>query len=152
MTSKLKEARQKAGYRIEEVAEILKIRKQYIVSLEEEDFKKIPGQIYVDGYTKMYYELLGLEMVQKNNPVITRQLPSKGIEKFNKKYIILFSGCLLILVVLLYALLLELPIEQENHLEEESAQNTVNNHKINHNGNNEAVFNPDHTRDSSENR
>ena len=45
MTSKLKEAREKAGYTIDYVADKLNIRKHYLIALEEEDYDSIPGQI-----------------------------------------------------------------------------------------------------------
>ena len=58
MSSKLKEAREEAGYTVEEVAEKLNIRKQYIICLQEGNFEGIPGKLYVEGYTKMYTEFL----------------------------------------------------------------------------------------------
>ena len=60
MSSKLREAREEAGYTVEEVAEQLNIRKQYIICLEEGNFEDIPGKIYVEGYTKIYSEFLGI--------------------------------------------------------------------------------------------
>ena len=73
MTSDLKEAREKAGYTIEEVAEKLNIRKQYIICLEEGKFDELPGKIYAEGYTKMYHELLGLELPQKASRVLKKK-------------------------------------------------------------------------------
>ena len=88
MTSKLKEAREAAGYSIEEISNILKIRKQYIVNLEEEVFDDIPGQVYVDGYTKIYHEFLGLECPTKSNIPLNTPKLSMVEMLIDKKYII----------------------------------------------------------------
>ena len=107
MPSNLKEAREKAGYSIEEVAEKLSIRKQYIICLEEGDFEGLPGKIYVKGYTKMYHELLGLEPPQKEQkPTKTKaRLNLNSNKQINKKHVIFFSTIMLILVIVSYSLL-----------------------------------------------
>ncbi len=134
MTSKLKEAREKAGYTVEEIAEILKIRRQYIVSLEDENFQDIPGQVYVEGYTKIYYEFLNLDPPQENK--ITVQKPRLiGDEEavINKKYIIIPAILILIGVIWAYSVL---KAPEEKITEEEFIQNTIN-----ANGNNEEAIN-----------
>jgi cytoskeletal protein RodZ len=96
MTSQLKEAREKAGYTIDYVADKLNIRKQYLIALEEEDYESIPGQIYIDGYTKMYYEFLGISLQPEQNDDLLP--PTQTLNSINadigsnkyKKYIILF--------------------------------------------------------------
>ncbi len=105
MTSILKETREKNGYTVEEVSEILKIRKQYIISLEEENFTNIPGDIYVKGYLKNYHEFLGLEL-PKINDSIDHNLKSDvdiNIKKTTptKKYIVAII-CMLILIGVSY--------------------------------------------------
>ena len=132
MTSKLKEARQNAGYSVEEVAEILKIRKQYIIDLEEEKFVDLPGQIYVDGYTRMYYEFLKIDFPKKSIIAVKKpNLPRKE-RNLNKKYIVLFSVCMIVVVVSIYSLLKLLP---EKQLENNLIENTIDS-----NGNNEATI------------
>jgi cytoskeletal protein RodZ len=132
MTSKLKEARQNAGYSVEEVAEILKIRKQYIIDLEEEKFVDLPGQIYVDGYTRMYYEFLKIDFPEKSIIAVKKpNLPRKE-RNLNKKYIVLFSVCMIVVVVSIYSLLKLLP---EKQLENNLIENTIDS-----NGNNEATI------------
>lgn len=105
MASKLKEEREKAGYSIENVAEILKIRKQYIIDLEEETFEGIPGKVYVDGYIKMYYEFLGLDCPKKKTISIKVPELVKIDNKINTKYIALVSAGILVAIVALYIFL-----------------------------------------------
>jgi cytoskeletal protein RodZ len=108
MTSKLKEARVAAGYSIDYVADKLNIRKQYIIALEERDYESIPGKIYIDGYTKMYYELLGIDLQsQQNDDLLLANKTQNSVNKDvggnkYKKYIIIFSVILLTLVVMLF--------------------------------------------------
>ncbi len=134
MPSKLKEAREEAGYSIKEVAEKLNIRKQYIICLEEEDFQGIPGQVYVEGYTRMYYEFLGLEPPYKDSQQIKKKLKIKtdNQKQIKKQYIILFSIILLILIVIIYSKLKPL---NEATPDYEIIQNIQKEH-----GNNEEEF------------
>ena len=131
MTSRLKEARQNAGYSVEEVAEILKIRRQYIIDLEEGKFVDLPGQIYVEGYTRMYYEFLKIDFPEKNIIAVKKPSLSGKERQLNKKYVALFSACMIVGVVSIYSLLKLLP---EKQLENDLIQNTINSY-----GNNEAT-------------
>ncbi len=45
---------------VQEVSDALKIRKQYIIALEEENFHELPGIAYANGYMKKYCELLNI--------------------------------------------------------------------------------------------
>ncbi len=107
MKSKLREEREKAGYSIEYIADKLNIRKQYLLALEEENYEDLPGKIYVEGYTKMYYEFLGVDLQTeqdaspKVNKVINNCEKAK-LESKSNKYIIFFSVILLMLVVAFY--------------------------------------------------
>ena len=105
MTSKLREARENDGYTIEQVAEILKIRKQYILGLEEENFSDIPGQIYIDGYTKIYHEFLGLEINDDNSHTVIRPCESRKKSIFKQKLVLLLSAIMLIITVGIYSVL-----------------------------------------------
>jgi cytoskeletal protein RodZ len=102
MTSKLKEAREKKGYTIEEVADILKIRKQYLLDLEEGDLKDIPGQVYVEGYSKIYYEFLGLKLPGKKTLATPVPKAVKIENKLESKHIAILSTVVLVIVVLIY--------------------------------------------------
>jgi cytoskeletal protein RodZ len=58
---KLKEAREKYGYTIDDVEEETKIRKLYLEALENEDFDLLPPRIYSVGFVKRYARLLNLD-------------------------------------------------------------------------------------------
>ena len=94
MSSKLKEAREEAGYTVEEVAEQLNIRKQYIICLEEGNFEGIPGKVYVEGYTKMYSEFLGIEAPNKitQSAKQSSEVTINNRQKVKRKYVVFFLG------------------------------------------------------------
>ncbi|MDC0864579.1 helix-turn-helix domain-containing protein [Rickettsiaceae bacterium] len=99
----LKEAREKAGYSINDVSKILKIRKQYIIDLEEEIYKNIPGQVYIDGYKKLYCEFLNINYYEKENAHVGHAKPFKLTKKIERKYITSFSIFMLLVIVSLYS-------------------------------------------------
>lgn len=66
MDFKLKQARMDLKLTVEEVAEKLKIRRQYIVAMEEERWEDIPGLAYRSGYLKMYCKFLNIEYKDNN--------------------------------------------------------------------------------------
>jgi cytoskeletal protein RodZ len=108
MNSDLKDAREKAGYTIEEVSDKLNIRKQYLISLEEGDFDSLPGKIYVEGYTKMYYDYLGLTLPQKvtQEPKCTQSpIDEQKINSRQRKFVLLISLSILIVVIFSYSVL-----------------------------------------------
>ena len=47
---KLKEARLKKNLTLTDVENITKIRARYIQALEEENFKILPGNVYIKGF------------------------------------------------------------------------------------------------------
>lgn len=60
MLSKLKQSRIHLNLTVEEVATHLKIRKQYIIAIEENRLEEVPGKAYIDGYIKMYCNYLAI--------------------------------------------------------------------------------------------
>ena len=117
MTSKLREAREAAGYSIEYVADKLNIRKQYLLALEEGNYDIMPGKVYTEGYKKMYCEFLEInnsENEQDNCSAATQTLDSTKVHIRTKKYtkyIIICSIILLALMVVLYDFLKVQPEE-----------------------------------------
>lgn len=64
----LERARNERGLSLEDVEQATKIRKRYIVGLEQEDYGQLPAEIYLRGFLKTYADFLGLdgeEMVQR---------------------------------------------------------------------------------------
>lgn len=102
MTSKLKEVREKKGYTLEQVSDILKIRKQYLLDLEEGDLEDIPGQVYVEGYRKIYHEFLGLKIPGKKTIAAPVPKAVKIENKLEPKHIVILSTIALVFVVLIY--------------------------------------------------
>lgn len=101
MSKQLKEAREKAGYTIEEVARKLNIRKQYLIDLEDGNYDALPGQVYVQGYRKMYSELLGITLELYEPDLLSKEVEDKKPQKTPlkyKKYFLLL--CFIILVIL----------------------------------------------------
>lgn len=137
MSSKLKEAREEAGYTVEEVAEKLNIRKQYIICLEEGNFEGIPGKVYVEGYTKMYTEFLGIEAPNKiaQNVMQTSEVNINNNQKVKRKYVVFFSVMMLILVILIYSMIKSSKVQVVEVVEDELIQNIQE-----QNGNNEEEF------------
>lgn len=130
MPSNLKEAREKAGYTIEEVVEKLNIRKQYIICLEEGDFEGLPGKIYVEGYTKMYHELLGLDPPEKTSRPVKKKtrINLNSNKRIKRKYIIFFSTIMLFLVIVSYSMLKK---PSQNKIPEHETINTQEPHENN---------------------
>ena len=130
MSSKLKEAREAAGYTIDEVANAINVRKQYIVNLEEENFDGLPGDVYVKGYTKIYCDFLGIKDEQQGafqEEQITEIIVDNE-KSGNRKYVILFSAIMLIIVVIIYTILKPANIDVTDS---EIIQNTQEQHENN---------------------
>lgn len=101
MSSKFKEYRINAGYSIEEISKKLNIRKQYIIDLEEENYDKLPGDIYTKGYSKLYADFLGIKTKNTSAKVIEvlkhqPRIAVKSNSKNQKFYIIVSLVCLFI--------------------------------------------------------
>lgn len=58
---RLKEARKKKGYTLEDVQEITKIQKRYLANIEEEDYSNMPGAFYVRAFIKQYAEAVDID-------------------------------------------------------------------------------------------
>lgn len=97
-----KEEREKKGYSIEDISNILRIRKKYIIAIEENNLVDIPSDTYVRGYIKTYCEFLKIPLPQK--PQDDKELDKTPvIESKNSKYYIAAISLLLLLIsVILY--------------------------------------------------
>ena len=64
----LKNTREAKGITIEQVAEATSIRVLYLNAIEKEEFKLIPGEVYLKGFIRNYANYIGLNgpaMVEK---------------------------------------------------------------------------------------
>ncbi|SDL62832.1 helix-turn-helix domain-containing protein [Halarsenatibacter silvermanii] len=58
---RLKEKREELGLSIEDIEENTKIRKKYIIALENDNYEEIPGLVYARAFIKNYSSFLGLD-------------------------------------------------------------------------------------------
>ena len=59
--TRLKEARLSKGYSLDDLQEITKIQKRYLVAIEEGNYSIMPGTFYVRAFIKQYAEAVGLD-------------------------------------------------------------------------------------------
>lgn len=57
----LKTAREEKGKSLEDFANLLKIRYEYLKAIENEDYQFISGEVFVKGYMRIYATALGLD-------------------------------------------------------------------------------------------
>ncbi|WP_020059070.1 helix-turn-helix domain-containing protein [Bacillus sp. 123MFChir2] len=57
---KLKEARELKGFSIDQLQEVTKIQKRYLISIEEGNLSILPGDFYARAFIKQYAEAVGL--------------------------------------------------------------------------------------------
>ncbi|WP_341764475.1 helix-turn-helix domain-containing protein [Candidatus Tisiphia endosymbiont of Beris chalybata] len=116
MTSPLKHARIESGKTIEEVAAYLKIKKQYLIALEEGKLELIPAAVYVKGYLKLYSNYLRIPLTLNEEEVeqiensskqtILRDQYNQIIVKYKwKKHFLIISTLGLIIVSVIFHLL-----------------------------------------------
>ncbi|MDR4886428.1 DUF4115 domain-containing protein [Fredinandcohnia sp. QZ13] len=58
--SRLKEAREQKGLSLDDLQQITKIQKRYLVGIEEGNYSVMPGKFYVRAFIKQYAEAVGL--------------------------------------------------------------------------------------------
>lgn len=57
----LRAERERYGMSLPQVAERIRIRQVYLAALEQGDYDKLPGRIYITGFLRSYAEFLGLD-------------------------------------------------------------------------------------------
>ena len=62
--TRLKEARLAKGYSLDDLQEITKIQKRYLMGIEEGNYSIMPGSFYVRAFIKQYAEAVGLDADQ----------------------------------------------------------------------------------------
>ncbi|WP_057742365.1 helix-turn-helix domain-containing protein [Liquorilactobacillus capillatus] len=58
---KLKNARIEKGYTLDDLQQITKIQKRYLIAIEDEKFDALPGRFYVKAFIRQYAETVGLD-------------------------------------------------------------------------------------------
>lgn len=59
MAKLLKEQRERLGKNINDIAMITRVKASYLKAIEEEDFSKLPAEVYTRGYINIYAKFLG---------------------------------------------------------------------------------------------
>lgn len=80
MSRVLKEHREKLGNEIKEIAQITRIKGSYLKAIEDEDYNKLPVEVYTRGYIRKYAEYLEVPAGTALNPY-ERYLESKKAAK-----------------------------------------------------------------------
>lgn len=57
---KLRDAREEKGYTLDDLQQITKIQKRYLIAIEDQNFKALPGDFYVRAFVKQYADTVGL--------------------------------------------------------------------------------------------
>ncbi len=58
---RLKEAREARGMSLDELQEVTKIQKRYLIGIEDGNYSMMPGKFYVRAFIKQYAEAVGLD-------------------------------------------------------------------------------------------
>lgn len=79
---KLRDARQAKGYTLDDLQQLTKIQKRYLIAIEDEKFDELPGDFYVRAFIKQYADTVGLdgnELLKEFN----EQLPKVKTEEYS---------------------------------------------------------------------
>lgn len=66
---KLKEARKAKGYTLDDLQQMTKIQKRYLIAVEEDNLEVLPGNFYARAFIKQYADSVGLngeELIQEH--------------------------------------------------------------------------------------
>jgi cytoskeletal protein RodZ len=104
----LKEKRKERNLTIEQIAEITKIRAEYLRALEESDYKSFPSEVYLKGFLKNYAKYLGinsdqtLALYRRDNIITTKKEKKELFGKLKDRLskIVITPNRLIILLVI----------------------------------------------------
>jgi hypothetical protein len=57
----LRKRREESGHDLREISKTLKIRYELLKAIEDEEFEKLPEEVYIKGYIREYAELLNID-------------------------------------------------------------------------------------------
>ncbi|HIY92426.1 helix-turn-helix domain-containing protein [Companilactobacillus sp. HBUAS56275] len=79
---KLRNARIKKGYTIDDLQQITKIQKRYLIAIEEGQFDHLPGDFYVRAFIKQYSDAVGIssdDLLEEYKADIPNSQPSQEV-------------------------------------------------------------------------
>lgn len=85
--TRLKEARLSKGYSLDDLQEMTKIQKRYLIGIEEGNYSIMPGAFYIRAFIKQYAEAVGLnydelmEQYQNEIPAHQQEEVAQSISK-----------------------------------------------------------------------
>lgn len=77
----LKSARIEKGYTLDDLQQITKIQKKYLIAIEEENFAALPGVFYVRAFIKQYAETVGLNPAELLSQLKSQEQPVETVEE-----------------------------------------------------------------------
>lgn len=112
----LKEERITKKLSLEDVEKTLKIRKQFLIAIEEGRLHALPSESYAQGFVKNYADFLGIPPSQSVPlfrreykeeeldvvPHFTKSQPTKKINFFSHKSIFIGIACLIVIVYVVF--------------------------------------------------
>lgn len=78
----LRKAREDKGYTLDDLQQVTKIQKRYLIAIEDENFDELPGDFYVRAFIKQYANMVGLD----GNDLLQQyddQLPKTKTEEYS---------------------------------------------------------------------
>ncbi|MBZ0157458.1 MAG: DUF4115 domain-containing protein [Alphaproteobacteria bacterium] len=80
MNNILKKRREELGKNIDEIADVTRIKRSYLRAIEEDDFEKLPVEVYTKGYIREYAEFLEIPAEQAFEPYEKYLEERKGVK------------------------------------------------------------------------
>ena len=83
---KLKEARKSKGYTLDDLQQMTKIQKRYLIAIEEGNYDVMPGKFYARAFIKQYADTVGLngdQLLEEYTDAVPHTHDEESIEKIS---------------------------------------------------------------------
>ncbi|MGP6140041.1 MULTISPECIES: RodZ domain-containing protein [unclassified Jeotgalibaca] len=60
--NRLKQARKKKGYTLDDMQQLTKIQKRYLIAIEENRLEDLPGEFFVSNFIRQYADVVGITL------------------------------------------------------------------------------------------
>ena len=105
----LREERRQRNLSLQQIEADTKIRKKYLIALEEDDYSSMPAMVYAHGFVQIYAEYLGIDPAFAGNlfqpPVRTTNVQTiRPAAAGFKETRVISTGALLTVVAVLFAI------------------------------------------------